>query len=55
MENTSVERIIRIREAQKAYFASGATLSIDFRRHMLTKLLDAMTKWEYRLSEALCR
>ena len=53
MENTSVERIIRIREAQKAYFASGATLSIDFRRHMLTKLLDAMTKWEYRLSEAL--
>lgn len=53
MENTSVERIISIREAQKAYFATGETLSISFRKKMLRKLLDAITKWEDRLSEAL--
>ena len=53
MENTSTERIIKIREAQKTFFASGATLDIKFRKEMLLNLLSAMEKWEDRLAEAL--
>lgn len=53
LENTPIEKIISIREAQKAYFASGATLDIAFRKEMLHKFLAAMEKWEKRLSEAL--
>lgn len=53
LENTSIEKIISIREAQKAYFASGATLDISFRKEMLRKFLAAMEKWEKQLSEAL--
>ena len=53
MENTSTERIIKIREAQKAFFASGATLDIKFRKEMLLNLLHIMEKWEDRLAEAL--
>ena len=53
MENTSTERIIKIREAQKTFFASGATLDIKFRKEMLLNLLGAIEKWEDRLAEAL--
>ena len=53
LESTSTEQIISIREAQKAYFASGATLDLDFRKNMLTKFLSAMEKWEGKLSDAL--
>lgn len=53
MENTSTERIIKIREAQKTFFASGATLDIKFRKEMLLNLLRIMEKWEDRLAEAL--
>ena len=53
MENTSTERIIEIREAQKTFFASGATLDIKFRKEMLLNLLSAIEKWEDRLAEAL--
>ena len=53
MENTSTERIIKIREAQKTFFASGATLDIKFRKEMLLNLLSAIEKWEDRLAEAL--
>lgn len=53
MENTSTERIINIREAQKTFFASGATLDIKFRKEMLLNLLSAIEKWEDRLAEAL--
>lgn len=53
MENTSTERIIKITASQKEYFKSGATLNVDFRKQMLKKLLDALDKWEERLSEAL--
>ena len=53
MENTSNERIINIIEAQKAYFRTGATLDINFRRSMLKKLLCAMDKWEKRITDAL--
>ena len=53
MENTSTERIIKIREAQKTFFASGATLDIKFRKEMLLNLLSSIEKWEDRLAEAL--
>lgn len=53
MENTSNERIINIIEAQKAYFRTGATLDINFRRSMLKKLLCAMDKWGKRITDAL--
>lgn len=53
MENTSTEKIISIRETQKAYFHGGATLNISFRKNMLKKLLAAMEAWENRLCKAL--
>ena len=53
MENTSTDKIIAIREAQKAYFHSGATKDIKFRKHMLNRLLSALEFWEGRLCEAL--
>ncbi len=53
MENTSTDKIISISEAQKAYFRTGSTLEVKFRKDMLRKLLDAMEKWEGRLAEAL--
>ena len=45
--------IISIIEAQRAYFRSGATLDICFRRQMLKKLQAALVKWEKPLTEAL--
>ena len=53
LENTPIEKIISIRESQKAYFASGSTLDIGFRKEMLRKFLAAMEKWEKKLSDAL--
>ena len=40
-------------QAQRAYFRSGATLDIRFRRQMLQKLQTALTKWEKPLADAL--
>ena len=45
-----IEQVI---QAQRAYFRSGATLDIRFRRQMLQKLQTALTKWEKALAEAL--
>ncbi len=53
MANTSIEKISSISQAQKAFFKSGATLNIDFRKSMLRKLLAAMEKWEGKLAKAL--
>ena len=53
MESTSTQQIIAIRNAQKEYFASGATLDIKFRKAMLKKMLEAMDKWEKGLADAL--
>ncbi len=53
MENTSLEKIISVPQAQKAYFKSGETLNVAFRKEMLRKFLAAMEKWENRLAEAL--
>lgn len=53
MENTPKDKIISIREAQKAYFRSGATLDVSFRKYMLNRLHAAMEAWEGRLCDAL--
>ena len=53
LENTATEQIISIREQQKAFFATGKTLDIRFRKDMLHRFLSAMEKWEDRLSKAL--
>ena len=38
MENTAAERIADIHEKQKAFFRTGATLDLAFRKEMLKKL-----------------
>lgn len=40
-------------EAQKAFFATGATLPIPFRIEQLCKLADALREWEAPLCDAL--
>ena len=41
------------REKQKAYFHSGATLALPFRKQMLRKLASAMHQYEKALADAL--
>ena len=53
IENTNIEVIDRIVAAQKAYFHSGTTLDIKFRKQMLKKFAAAMDKWEKPLCDAL--
>ena len=53
MDKAYIEKIQGIAEAQKAYFRSGATLDIKFRKQMLRKFLAALDKWEQRLYDAL--
>ena len=48
-----IEKAASVRDAQKEYFRSGATLDINFRRSMLQKFLKAMEKWEKALTDAL--
>ncbi len=48
-----MSNIISIHDAQKAFFRTGATLDIHFRKEMLQKLLGAMEIWEDRLAKAL--
>jgi aldehyde dehydrogenase (NAD+) len=47
------EYIPTTRSKQRAYFRSGATLPLCFRRQMLRKLSDAMHQYEKPLAEAL--
>lgn len=51
--NTPQEKIREIKEAQLRFFASGATLGLDFRRSQLKKLLQAIQQWQRPLCEAL--
>lgn len=53
MMHTTIEYITAVRQEQKEFFKSGATLEVEFRKAMLTKLLAAMEKWENALAEAL--
>lgn len=53
MENTSIEKIRHIAVMQREYFRSGETLDTHFRKEMLRRFSQAMTKWEKRLCDAL--
>ena len=53
MENTSIEKINGIVESQRAFFRSGATLDIAFRKRMLRRFLEVFERWEERLCDAL--
>ena len=52
-ETMPKDKIISIRNAQKDFFRSGATLDIEFRKSMLKKMASAMDKWEKALTDAL--
>ena len=47
------EYISNTRQKQKAYFHSGATLALPFRKQMLRKLASAMHQYEKALADAL--
>ena len=47
------EYISNTRQKQKAYFHSGATLALPFRKQMLRKLASAMQQYEKALADAL--
>ena len=53
IENTPQEKIREIKESQRQFFASGATLDLDFRRNQLKRLLEAIQQWHRPLCEAL--
>lgn len=53
LENTTPEKIDAIQAAQKAYFKTGATLDVKFRKQQLKLFLGAMEKWEKPLTDAL--
>ena len=53
MENTDTARIASLVEKQRAFFASGATRGLRFRKEMLSRFDAGLRKWEKPLSEAL--
>lgn len=53
MTNTPTQKIDRIIESQRAFFAGGATLDIRFRKDMLRRFAAALKKWEKPLCDAL--
>lgn len=53
MENTSNERIDSILRSQKAFFATGESRKVAFRKEQLRKFLAAMEKHEKALTDAL--
>ena len=53
LENTPEARIEALVEGQKAFYATGATRNISFRKEQLRALRSAMQKWEQPLFDAL--
>ncbi len=53
IENTSTAQISAIVKAQRAFFASHKTLSMEYRMEMLRRLRKAITDNEEALTEAL--
>ena len=51
--NTSAERIKELVAAQRAHFRTHATRDVEYRLRMLTKLRDAIKRFESELAEAL--
>ncbi len=53
MNDNATQKIKEILEKQKAYFASGETLAIDFRIKMLKRLYDKISENEDKIHRAL--
>ena len=53
IENTAIQDIKYIIDAQRNFFASNATLSLKFRKEQLKKLGNALKEWEKPLCDAL--
>ena len=53
LENTTPERIEELVRKQKAFFATGTTRAIDWRRNQLKRCQEGLQKWEKPLCEAL--
>ena len=53
LENTSPERIEELVLKQRAFFATGTTRDVDWRRFQLKQLLEGLAKWEKPLCDAL--
>lgn len=53
LTNTSAERMDAILASQKAYFKSGATLDVAFRKQQLKALLAAIEECEKEIADAL--
>ena len=54
-ENTSAQRIQEIVSSQRAFFSSGKTREVPFRREMLSRMETALRKWEKPLCDALVK
>ena len=53
LENTTPERIEELVRKQRAFFATGVTRDIDWRRFQLKQFQKGLKKWEKPLCEAL--
>ena len=53
MDKAYIDKIQNLAKAQKAFFRSGATLDLKFRKQMLRRFLEALERWESRLCDAL--
>ena len=51
--NTTTERIEALAAAQKAFFATGRTRDLKYRREMLSRFEAGLKKWEEALCDAL--
>ena len=53
MENTTPERIEELVRRQRAFFATGVTRDVDWRRFQLLQFNEGLKKWEKPLCDAL--
>lgn len=53
LENTTPERIEELVRKQRAFFATGVTRNIDWRRSRLKQFQEGLVKWEKPLCDAL--
>ena len=53
LENATPERIEALVQKQRAFFASGVTRDVDWRRFQLKQFLSGLKKWEKPLCDAL--
>lgn len=53
LENTTPERIEELVRKQRAFFATGTTRDVEWRRHQLREFRNGLQRWEKPLCDAL--